>query len=105
VPIRRSRKKNRKKCEKRVATNRKRCESQNVERINPDAKPNKTMKLYIYSLESNQHAATVTGETNEACERVAEETYGSNDFAWTYSPAFECSDGLIENEEAKEVEA
>jgi len=59
------------------------------------------MKLYIYSLESNQHAATVTGETNEACERVAEETYGSNDFAWTYSPAFECSDGLIENEEAK----
>jgi len=85
--------------------NRKRCESKNVERMTPDAKPTKTMKLYIYSLESNQHAATVTGETNEACERVAEETYGSNDFGWTYSPAFGCSDGLIENDEAKEIEA
>jgi protein-disulfide isomerase len=72
--------------------------------MTPDAKTTKTMKLYIYSLESNQHAATVTGETSEACERVAEETYGSNDFGWTYTPAFGFSDGLIENDEAKEIE-
>lgn len=63
------------------------------------------MKLYIYSLENNQHVATVTGDSNEACERKAQETYGSNDFAWTYSPAFGMSDGLEQNEEAKEIEA
>ena len=65
-------------------------------------------KLYIYSLESNQHVATVTGESNEACERAAEEIYGSNDFGWTYSPTSptpSCSDGLLANEEAEEIEA
>lgn len=63
------------------------------------------MKLYIYSLENNLHVATVTGETNAACESAAEAAYGSNDYAWTYSPAFGMTDGLTENEGAKEIEA
>ena len=61
------------------------------------------MKLYIYSLENNIHCATVNGESNDACERKAEETYGSNDYGWTYSPAFGAADGIKENAEAGEI--
>ena len=63
------------------------------------------MKLYIYDTESNKHLATVTGESNEACEQKAEATYGSNDCGWTYIPAFGASDGLVKNAEAEEIEA
>jgi hypothetical protein len=63
------------------------------------------MKLYIYSNETNEHVATITGATNTACEKKAEETYGSNDYSWTYSPAFGVSGGLEENGDAEEIEA
>lgn len=63
------------------------------------------MKLYIYSNETNEHVATITGESNAACEAKAEDTYGSNDYSWTYSPAFGCDGGLEENEDAKEIDA
>lgn len=64
------------------------------------------MKLYIYNPENNEHIATIIGDSNEACERVAAERYGSGDgFAWTYSPAFGTADGLVENTSAEEIEA
>jgi len=63
------------------------------------------MKLYIYSLESNQHVATIVGNSNQECETKANEEYCSNDYGWNYSPAFEIRDGLVENMEAEEIEA
>jgi hypothetical protein len=63
------------------------------------------MTLYIYSNETNQHVATITGSTNAACEAKAEETFGSNDYAWTYSPAVGTADGLIANENVEEIDA
>jgi len=63
------------------------------------------MKLYIYSNETNEHIATITGDTNEACEAKAEELYSSNDYSNTYSPAFGFSGGLVENSDAEEIEA
>ena len=63
------------------------------------------MKLYIYSIENNIHVATVNGESNKSCERKAEEIYGSNDYGWTYSPAFGVADGIEENAEAVQIEA
>ena len=69
-------------------------------------KPNHKMKLYIYSNETNEHVATITGATNTACEEKAEETYGSNDYSWTYSQAFGFGGGLLEeNDDAEEIEA
>ena len=58
------------------------------------------MKLYIYSLEDNSHIATINGDSNEACEAKAKETYGYNEYGWTYSLV-----GLTdENDEAEEIE-
>ena len=61
--------------------------------------------LYVYSLEDNSHVATITGKDNAACEAMANDTYGSNDYGWTYTPAFGSSDGLEENEDADEINA
>ncbi len=63
-------------------------------------------KLYIYSNETNEHVATVTGRNNQAMEQAAENAgYCSNDYSGTYSPAFGFSGGLIENPDAEEIEA
>lgn len=61
--------------------------------------------LYVYSLEANQHVATITGTDNAAVEAKAEAEYGSNDFGWTYSPAFGATDGLVANDDAAELAA
>jgi hypothetical protein len=61
--------------------------------------------LYVYSLEDNSHVATITGDDNKACEAKANDVYGSNDFGWTYTPAFGASDGLEENDDAEVIEA
>jgi hypothetical protein len=63
------------------------------------------MKLIVYSSDTNKHVATITGETNEACERAAEDQYGSNDYGWTYSPSWGMSGGLIENSKAEKISA
>jgi hypothetical protein len=63
------------------------------------------MKLYIYNQESMEVVAIVNGESNDECERKAEDAnyYPSDDIAWTYSPAFGFEGGLVENEEAEEI--
>jgi hypothetical protein len=61
--------------------------------------------LYVYDLENNDHVATITGADNAACETMANDTYGSNDYGWTYSPAFGMSGGLTENDDAEVIEA
>lgn len=63
------------------------------------------MKLYVYSLEDNSHVATIAGADNAACEAKADEVYGSNDYGWTYSPAFGAEGGLEENGAAEEIAA
>ena len=64
------------------------------------------MKLYIYSTADNRHLYTITGDDNAACEAKSEEMGVDGDsLAATYSPAFGASDGLIENDEAEEIEA
>lgn len=62
-------------------------------------------QLYIYNIETNEHVATITGSNNANCEAVANEQYGSNDYAWTYSPAFGVADGLEYNDNAEQIEA
>lgn len=45
------------------------------------------MKMYIYNQDTNEIAAIITGETNEACEAEAEELdYDQDIYAWTYAP-------------------
>lgn len=55
--------------------------------------------LYIYNLETNLVVATATGKTNEECESKA---YAyENDYGMTYTPAFGCTDGLVDDKEAE----
>lgn len=46
------------------------------------------LTLYVISNETGRCVAQITGETNAACEAKADAEYGSNDYAWTYTPAF-----------------
>lgn len=64
------------------------------------------MKLYVYNQESMEVVAIINGGSNEECESKAGENgyYPSEDIAWTYSPAFGFDGGLIENEDAEEIE-
>ena len=43
------------------------------------------MTIYIYSNETGKQVASHSAETNQECERWADETYGSNDYHWSYS--------------------
>lgn len=43
--------------------------------------------IYIYSNETGLQIAHHTAESNEACERWANEQYGSNDYHWSYAEA------------------
>lgn len=61
------------------------------------------MKLYIYDIETAEVVETVTGGTQEQQEQYAFDEYGTNYFAWTYSPAFGTTDGLINNGDAKQT--
>ena len=60
--------------------------------------------LYIYDLETKEHVATIIGAANTDCENFAMAEYG-DEYGWTYSPAFGCNDGLIENAAAMAIEA
>lgn len=61
-------------------------------------------KLYIYSNETNEHVATVVGESDDdqkyydAAENAG---YISNDYSNTWTPAFGFSSGLVENSDAE----
>jgi len=61
--------------------------------------------LYIYSIETNEHVATITGSSTDDCEFVAKERYGWNEYSWTYSPAFGFDGGLEYNDNAEEIAA
>lgn len=49
------------------------------------------MNFYIYDLSTGAHVDTITGATNEECERLAGEKYDWNDYlaAYTYAPKIE----------------
>jgi hypothetical protein len=61
--------------------------------------------LYVYSLENDEHVATIKGEDFKACEAKANDVYDSNDYAWTYSPSFGMVEGLEKNDDAEVIEA
>jgi len=42
--------------------------------------------LYVYSTETMTYVDIICGADNAECENIAEERWGSNDHAWTYSP-------------------
>lgn len=45
------------------------------------------MTIYVYSNETGAQVASFEGETNEQCERLADENYNSNDYHWNYNDA------------------
>lgn len=63
------------------------------------------MDLIVYRLTDKRHVATITGATNAACERVAEDRYGSNDHGWTYTPASGAVDGITLSSTATIIDA
>lgn len=63
------------------------------------------MKMYVYSLEDKEHVATITGESNDACDEAFNYHFDINDYAATYSPAFGLAGGLDENPDADEIDA
>ncbi|OHD24629.1 MAG: hypothetical protein A2Y38_16785 [Spirochaetes bacterium GWB1_59_5] len=64
------------------------------------------MKLYAYNTETMEVLAIANGETNEECESKMDAAGypGGEEIGWTYSPAFGAVDGLIETEDAEEIE-
>lgn len=63
-------------------------------------------QLYVFSVETRETVAVISGADNAACERVASDRFGDTDyFASTYTPAFGTNDGLIETEDAERIDA
>ena len=60
--------------------------------------------LYIYNLETDEHVATITGKTIEACMSVANDRYGYNDYYWDCSPVFGLG-ALDDNPDAEQIDA
>jgi hypothetical protein len=65
---------------------------------------NEMTTLYIYNLETDEHVATITGKTIEACMSVANDRYGYNDYYWDCSPVFGL-DALDDNPDAEQIDA
>ena len=64
------------------------------------------MTLYVYSEETKEVIAKINGESNQDCEKAAEENgYTDETIGWTYRPAFGFNDGLIDTVDAVEIEA
>lgn len=64
------------------------------------------MKLYIYTPDDMLHVATITGSSNASCEATASSAYDDTDtYLWTYTPAFGFAGGLVQNDDADEIEA
>jgi len=64
------------------------------------------MKLYAYDPNTMEVLAIANGETNEECESKMNEAGfpDGDEIGWTYSPAFGAVDGLVETDDAKEIE-
>lgn len=64
------------------------------------------MKLYAYNTDTMEVLAVINGESNAECERKAEAAgFGAGDeTGWTYSPAFGAVDGLVDTDDAEEIE-
>lgn len=63
------------------------------------------MKYHVYSTEDNSHVATISGSSNEAIDKAFNRHFDINSFGGTYSPAFGAGHGLVENDEAEEIDA
>ena len=63
------------------------------------------MTLYVYDTQTESElVATITRESNAACEALADEYYPDTDrYGPTYSPTFGAVDGLVDNAEAEDL--
>ena len=61
------------------------------------------MKLYVYDADSIVVVAVIEGESNAACEAVAEDRFGDEQYLSTYSPAFGAVDGLEWSDDAEVI--
>lgn len=62
------------------------------------------MKLYVYSIHTRQHVATVQGKTTKDCEISAIASFrGDNSVAWTFTPNFGMPGGLTFNHDAIQI--
>ncbi len=61
------------------------------------------MTLYIYSNDTAEVVEKVTGGTQQDQMVYADSSYDSADYGWTYSPAWNMADGLIDNGDAKKT--
>ena len=43
------------------------------------------MTLYIIDNETGEQVDAIEANTNNECEQIAEEGWGSNDYTWTYT--------------------
>lgn len=63
------------------------------------------MKLYVYDADSMVVVAVIEGESNAACEAVAEDRFGDEQYQRTYSPAFGAADGVEWSDDAEVIRA
>jgi hypothetical protein len=49
------------------------------------------LTIYIYDNETGKQVASLMAADNAACEKLADDAYGSNDYTWSYAdvPAIE----------------
>lgn len=53
------------------------------------------LTLYVYDPDSRVVIAEFSGRSNAECESQAVDYSDTDCYAWTYTPAFDASDGLI----------
>jgi len=60
--------------------------------------------LFVYRTEDNQVVARISGDDDKALLSRAEFEYGSDDFGYTFTPAFGASDGLVPGDDVADIE-
>lgn len=56
------------------------------------------MKLYVYEINTRQHLATITADTEDDCETQAIALFGTDvEYGWTFFPNFGKKEGLKHN--------
>lgn len=60
---------------------------------------------YIYNATTRDTLLAVAGETNEAIDQYFSANYDADEYALTYTPAFDVADGLRREHEYETVKA
>ena len=60
--------------------------------------------LFVYRAEDNQVVPRISGDDDKALLERAESEYCSNDFCYTFTPAFGESDGLVPGDDVVDID-